>query len=249
MLNPYWHSQDEAFFNAAEGIRQAAEELILSFQQATQKKKVKILRIAEEIRLDEEGPVHVGPPLAAVDKPPLGTVLYTHHSFGVFFTGIAWSPDGSQIATVSCNYEGVPSTIQVWGIPISGGKARNIWRKTSPSRSSGQGIAWSPDGKYIASGEREGVQVWDAATGNELFRYDDADGFISYVMWSPNGSRFAFSSWNGIQIWNTSTKTHLFTRPTDEDKLIRSAEHMAWSPDSTYLASSLDGKIDVCQAV
>src|SRR5262249_47406582 len=47
------------------------------------------------------------------------------------------------------------------------------------------GIAYSPDGKRLASGSRDKtVRVWDAATGKELLSLKGHSGPVSGVAWS-----------------------------------------------------------------
>jgi WD40 repeat protein len=53
-------------------------------------------------------------------------------------------------------------------------------------------LAWSPDGKEIASGSADGtVQVWDASTGKTLLTYRGHTGFVGTVAWSPDGKDIA----------------------------------------------------------
>jgi WD40 repeat protein len=78
-------------------------------------------------------------------------------------------------------------------------------------------IAWSPDGKYIASSdESDGIttQVWDANSGNPTFTYTGFSEFdpqgkfaggVNSVAWSPNGKRIASGSADTtVQVWQAS---------------------------------------------
>ena len=65
---------------------------------------------------------------------------------GSAFMGLALSPDGRSIAVaVSARDQGVPP-VQI--IPIAGGTPRGLGAETEP-RAIGQGIAWSPDGRWV----------------------------------------------------------------------------------------------------
>ncbi len=65
-------------------------------------------------------------------------------------------------------------------------------------------IAWSPDGKRIASGSwDETAQVWEAATGQALATYQGHTDGVNAVAWSPDGKRIASSGsgFREVKIW------------------------------------------------
>ncbi len=68
-------------------------------------------------------------------------------------------------------------------------------------------VAWSPDGKRIASGSADGtVQVWDAADGGHVYIYrghsEFVPEFVFAVAWSPDGKRIASGSADHtVQVW------------------------------------------------
>src|SRR6266702_1446958 len=53
-------------------------------------------------------------------------------------------------------------------------------------------VAWSPDGRHIASaGEDQTVQIWDATTGRTILTYRGHSDIVTTVAWSPDGKRIA----------------------------------------------------------
>jgi tetratricopeptide (TPR) repeat protein len=71
-------------------------------------------------------------------------------------------------------------------------------------------LAWSPDGRRIASGSADKtVRVWDPTRGEELLRFDVPDTEVTQCQWSPEGRRLAASGADGaIRIWDASTGYH-----------------------------------------
>src|SRR5207248_943716 len=68
-------------------------------------------------------------------------------------------------------------------------------------------VAWSPDGKRIASGDAAGtVQVRNATTGAIVFSVHGHTNIVWAVAWSPAGKRIASASWdNTVQVWDAYT--------------------------------------------
>jgi serine/threonine protein kinase len=66
------------------------------------------------------------------------------------------------------------------------------------------GVAWSPDGKRIASASVDStIQVWDATTGGHVLTYRGHATALLTVAWSPDGKRIASGSldWT-VQVWD-----------------------------------------------
>jgi WD40 repeat protein/serine/threonine protein kinase len=90
-------------------------------------------------------------------------------------TGIAWSSDGLQVATVQ------HGTVIVW----EAGTGRKLLVLPDNRSSS---VAWSPDGRRLATTGSDTTKVWDAQTGTEMLRLG---GFVRGAMWSPDSKRLA----------------------------------------------------------
>jgi WD40 repeat protein len=71
-------------------------------------------------------------------------------------------------------------------------------------------VAWSPDGKYIASGSGSNnnyiadntVRIWDASSGDTVYIYRGHFDPVLSLAWSPNGERIASACWGGsVTVW------------------------------------------------
>ncbi|EFH85024.1 serine/threonine-protein kinase [Ktedonobacter racemifer] len=107
-------------------------------------------------------------------------------------------------------------------------------------------VAWSPDGKWIASGSRDKtVQVWNASDGSHVFTYQGHTNYVASVAWSPDGKWIASASgygYNTVQVWNANDGSHVFTYRGH----INYVASVAWSPDGKRIASgSADNTVQV----
>jgi WD40 repeat protein len=109
-------------------------------------------------------------------------------------------------------------------------------------------VAWSPDGKRIASGSSDStVQVWNATDGSNVFTYQGHSNTVVSLAWSPDGKRIASSSYDKIvQIWDAVDGNNAFTYKGHSDGV----NSVAWSPDGKRIVSgSADKTVQVWDAV
>ncbi|KAJ5971705.1 uncharacterized protein N7479_001623 [Penicillium vulpinum] len=150
------------------------------------------------------------------------------HSDGV--TSVAWSPDGSRLASASHD-----KTVRIWD-PATGQSISTLDEHSGTVMS----ISWSPDGSRLASASGDKtVRIWDPATGQSISTLDEHSGTVMSISWSPDGSRLASASDDKtVRIWDRATSQSISTL----EGYIGSVTSIAWSPDGSQLASASNDK-------
>jgi WD40 repeat protein len=105
------------------------------------------------------------------------------------------------------------------------------------------GVAWSPNSKYIACAAGDGtVRVLDITTKKEVFVYHGHHGWVNNAVWLPDSKHIASVSVDHtIQVWDALTGQRVFAFAGSS-----SLWAVAISPDSDYIAwSGKDGVVQV----
>jgi eukaryotic-like serine/threonine-protein kinase len=104
---------------------------------------------------------------------------------------LAFSPDGKQLATADAD-----GSIKLWDVP-TGKEMVKIGGFGAGS------IAYSPDGRRLASARGSTVKLWDVVSGQEVLTLKGHDGAVSSIAFSPDGYRLASASLDGtIKLWD-----------------------------------------------
>jgi WD40 repeat protein/tRNA A-37 threonylcarbamoyl transferase component Bud32 len=152
------------------------------------------------------------------------------------FNGLAISPDG----TKACFGLGRSPTwsVKVWDLERS-----RFVLSTPTQEKAVWGVAWSGNGKWIASGGLDQlVTVWDAATGVPRQTLRGAGKQVARVAIDRHGGRVAATCFDGVlRVWDVETGqvSHAFTFAN------AGTGGVAFSPDGRRLAGAAPGVVQV----
>src|SRR6266849_6626828 len=123
---------------------------------------------------------------------------------------VAWSPDGTQLASGGGN-RGSGELI-VWEVP--GGERLYAWSEPSAIVDA---VVWSPTGAVLISGGSDGsMRWWDVQSGECLTMRQGHQGAVQSLRVSPDGSRLAScGDDDAISVWELESGEHLRTLRRD----------------------------------
>jgi WD40 repeat protein len=114
---------------------------------------------------------------------------------GARTVALAYSPDARRLATLNA----FERPIRIWDVRTGG----QLWLIASQSRPSCFSVAFSPDGRLLATAGDGTASLWSLATGRELRRVDGQANRLSHVAFSPDGRTLvATGNDDDIRFWD-----------------------------------------------
>lgn len=139
---------------------------------------------------------------------------------------LGWNPDGSGIAAAA--YNGI--TLHVPGKQRQ--PRKYAWKGSSLV------LAWSPDGKYMATGEQDStVHFWHVKSGKDA----QMEGFLTKVLelsWDASGRWLATGGGASFCLWDCSGRGPDGRKPRQYDVHSNKLTQVAFQPDGEFLASA-----------
>jgi WD40 repeat protein/serine/threonine protein kinase len=151
-------------------------------------------------------------------------------------SGIVWclafSKDGRRLASAGGELTNGPGEVIVWDAP----NARQLLKRSSPTKKGIAGVAFSPDSERLAVTVGNTVEVWDATTGNQILILRGHTEPVLCVAFSPDGQRICSAGEdNQLRIWNATTGAEVCEPLRGHTNYVMS---VAFSPDSRRVASA-----------
>jgi WD40 repeat protein/tetratricopeptide (TPR) repeat protein len=174
--------------------------------------------VDKTVTLEAENALH-----RAVQALRVGLTLSGHTAMVV---GVAFSPDGTRLATASYD-----RTAMVWHA-----SSRRELLTLAGHTEAVNGVAFSPDGARLATASDDRTaKVWDVSTGRELLTLTGHTGGVTGVAFSPDGARLATASADKTaKVWDASSGRDLLTLAGHIDEVVG----VAFSLDDTRLATT-----------
>ena len=156
---------------------------------------------------------------------------------------IAFSPDGRTLASDSND-----TSIRLWddetgkSIIDEGNRTVRLWDvKTGRQIRTFTGheyfitaLAFSPDGKTLASGSASIIRLWDIESGKEMHAFTERSGLVTSIAFSPDSKMLAGSSYDRtFHLWDMETRQVLHEFRGHNG----SVNSIAFSPDGETIAS------------
>src|SRR5262249_38689640 len=106
-------------------------------------------------------------------------------------------------------------------------------------------VAFSPDGRRLASGSADGsIKVWDAQTGQAILSFPGHAVLVVSVAFSPDGRRLASASQDGsVKVWDAQTGQEILSKKANGN-----GSSVAFSPDGKLLAWGVGSAISILDA-
>jgi len=170
-------------------------------------------------------------PYVPSDLPPhvdrvLGIARMRH---GFYVTAIAYSPDGSKLASASAD-----ASVKIWDL----GNGREI-RSYRGSKDPVRALAWSKDGKYIASTAGNEIHIWNPEDGKLKTALKGHEKPVGALAFHPDGNILASGADDpSVRLWDVEKGSETANLTADFDKRAKAQIYsISFSPNGKLVAA------------
>jgi WD40 repeat protein len=150
---------------------------------------------------------------------------------------LAFSPDGRRLASGGIVMPGSPSergkedgTVRLWDVETGNPLAVLEGHAVGVLC-----VAFSPEGRRLASVGGGRSRVWDAETGQPVCVFGEENLNAYRVAFSPDGRKLVSVGWSGIGLWDAASGKPL-TLPKGQ-LTVKVGDNVAFSPDGRRIAA------------
>jgi RNA polymerase sigma factor (sigma-70 family) len=226
--------QETPFWFGGDSLTLSPDGKILAVRNLYNMVRVWDVATGKELRQTGEQPNNGG-----LTARPIG-------GFGRNTQDLVFSPDGQTLAFLSFDTpKGMAEPNVVGGggggqqtLRLSDVKAGKLLRTFAMVPDSAFALAFSPDGKTLASRGRSNITLWETATGKVRFQFKGAAsvqfGFSSLLSFSPDGKTLAAPDQaRALRLWDVATGKELGNLTGHQGGV----ESVAFAPDGKKLVS------------
>jgi WD40 repeat protein len=160
---------------------------------------------------------------------PARTPRYTLRGHSGNVTGVAFSADSRTVATGSWD-----KTVKFWDLQSPTGDSLAELR-TIPCPQDVHTIAFSPDGRLLAFGQRNGIRIYDPVSGKDAAPFKQTMAPVPALAFSPDSRHLAAAGASSLTIkfWDVAGEKMSFEIPENSNP----ASTVAISPDGRLIAA------------
>jgi WD40 repeat protein len=157
---------------------------------------------------------------------------------GAALCAIAFSPDGTHIATGDCGTHNDGSRLRIWDLHTG----RRVF-VSGPTRGAILAVAFSPNGRYLGMADRAGyAQIWNVRSQRRLTTFRDVTGEVRSLAFGAGGTVASAGTDGTIRVWDERTGRLVLVLPGHAAPVV----DLAYRGDGARLASaSEDGAVRV----
>jgi WD40 repeat protein/DNA-binding SARP family transcriptional activator len=151
-------------------------------------------------------------------------IIPAHSALGA--PGVSYSPDGRRLASI-----GADGFVRVWDVATG----ERLLELADQPGDYGVDVAYSPDGRLLATTLLGKLIVWDVGTGEQVLKMPGTiTGDVDRVDFSPDGTRLAIANLDGRPaIVDLASGAIAYTLEGHET----TTEAVSYSPDGRWLAT------------